>query len=206
MHKISKNEKGFSVVEALLVILIVAVIGFGGYYVWHTQHKTTKPAATPSTSSKKSASSIGNNTPTQKTSDSAIIQIPELGIELTVPNTLSDITYHYSTNDPVGNTSVSGETFADLSTSTLDSLDAGCVANSSSDTAQGTALGMLVKASGQGKAGEDFTVVKQFSTYYIGYANPQAPCANNSSNDSEVEAQLGAFITALPNITVTAIN
>lgn len=33
----SKNEKGFSALEVLLLILVVAVIGFGGYYVWRTQ-------------------------------------------------------------------------------------------------------------------------------------------------------------------------
>jgi hypothetical protein len=56
MNKLSKNQKGFTVVEALLFILIVAVIGFGGYYVWHTQHNKKTPVTTTSTSSKSSTS------------------------------------------------------------------------------------------------------------------------------------------------------
>lgn len=31
------NEKGFSTVEALLLIVIVGIIGFAGWYVWHTR-------------------------------------------------------------------------------------------------------------------------------------------------------------------------
>jgi Tfp pilus assembly protein PilE len=49
MNKISQSEKGFTAVEALLIILILAVISFGGYYVWHTQHTTTNTSATTST-------------------------------------------------------------------------------------------------------------------------------------------------------------
>jgi hypothetical protein len=46
------NNKGFTLVEALLIVLVVAVIGFGGYYVWQNQRKddTTKANSTSSTS------------------------------------------------------------------------------------------------------------------------------------------------------------
>ena len=66
--KISKNEKGFSVFEGLLIILVVAVIGFGGYYVWHTQHKAKPTAAITTTSSTKPTTSTKTttSTPTQK--------------------------------------------------------------------------------------------------------------------------------------------
>ncbi len=53
MNKILKNKRGFTVIEALLIILVIAVVGFGGYYVWHTQHtsktSTTTAATKPST-------------------------------------------------------------------------------------------------------------------------------------------------------------
>ena len=35
------TQKGFTLVETLLVIIILAIIGLGGYYVWHTQHSKT---------------------------------------------------------------------------------------------------------------------------------------------------------------------
>lgn len=49
MNRFSKNVKGFTVVEALLIILVIAVIGFGGYYVWHTQHTKSTTKTTAST-------------------------------------------------------------------------------------------------------------------------------------------------------------
>lgn len=36
----NKTQKGFALIEGLLIILILAIIGFGGYYVWHSQKQT----------------------------------------------------------------------------------------------------------------------------------------------------------------------
>ena len=36
-----KNQKGFSLVEGLLIIIIVTVVGFGSYYVWN-QNKSSE--------------------------------------------------------------------------------------------------------------------------------------------------------------------
>lgn len=35
-----KNQKGFSVIEALLFLIIVGLIGFVGWYVWHAKNNT----------------------------------------------------------------------------------------------------------------------------------------------------------------------
>jgi Tfp pilus assembly protein PilV len=44
-----KNEKGFSVVEVLLIVVIVGLVGFVGWYVWHSKNNTSK-SQTDSTS------------------------------------------------------------------------------------------------------------------------------------------------------------
>lgn len=107
--KISKNEKGFSAVEGLLIILVVAVIGFGGYYVWHTQHKakptvaiTTKSATKPATSTKTTTP-----TPTQK-----YITISAWGVR--VP---------YSGSDTL---SASGQTCTENGDAAGDTINLGC--------------------------------------------------------------------------------
>jgi hypothetical protein len=47
-------QKGFSAVEAIVVILTVAALCSSGYFVWHAQHKNTgAPAATSNDSAKK---------------------------------------------------------------------------------------------------------------------------------------------------------
>src|ERR1017187_5703637 len=40
MNKIFKNQKGFTAVEGLLIVLTLVVIGAVGYMVYHNDHKT----------------------------------------------------------------------------------------------------------------------------------------------------------------------
>lgn len=59
-----REQKGFAVVELLIIILILAVVGFGGYYVWHTNHK----AAPQNTSANLTLQGAVNATKTTYTS------------------------------------------------------------------------------------------------------------------------------------------
>jgi hypothetical protein len=56
MNKIFKNEKGFSAVEVLLVILILFVIGGIGYMVYHNDRKTKITNSTTASVNKTSSS------------------------------------------------------------------------------------------------------------------------------------------------------
>lgn len=55
MNKIFKSQKGFTLVEGLLIVLILLVVGGIGYMVYHNDHKSsvavsttvTKPVSTP---------------------------------------------------------------------------------------------------------------------------------------------------------------
>ena len=38
----NKNQKGFSLVEGLLILVIVGLVGFVGWYVWQSKNKTIK--------------------------------------------------------------------------------------------------------------------------------------------------------------------
>jgi predicted negative regulator of RcsB-dependent stress response len=42
MSDIKQDERGFSPVETILVIVIVAVIGFVGWYIYHAKQNTDK--------------------------------------------------------------------------------------------------------------------------------------------------------------------
>jgi Tfp pilus assembly protein PilE len=55
MNKISKNQEGFTMVEALLIILILVVIGGVGYMVYHNQKNNTASKTTTNSSSSKLA-------------------------------------------------------------------------------------------------------------------------------------------------------
>ena len=43
MNKVSKNQKGFSFIELILVIAVVTLIGAAGYLVYKNHHKTITP-------------------------------------------------------------------------------------------------------------------------------------------------------------------
>lgn len=45
MGKISKNQNGFSAVEAVLILVILGIVGFTGYFVWHAKQNTDKSLA-----------------------------------------------------------------------------------------------------------------------------------------------------------------
>jgi len=68
--KLQKNQKGFTAVEGLLIVLILVVIGAVGYMVYHNDHKT-KTVTTTNTSANKPATTAKTSAtmttqPTQK--------------------------------------------------------------------------------------------------------------------------------------------
>lgn len=65
MNKISKNQKGFTLVEALLIILILVVIGGVGYMVYHNDHKAKTASVSTTAATKPKAS-----TPAKPTTES----------------------------------------------------------------------------------------------------------------------------------------
>ena len=66
MGKLESNEKGFTAVEGLLIVLILVVIGAVGYMVYHNDHKT-KTVNTANTPSSKAATTAKTTTTTTKT-------------------------------------------------------------------------------------------------------------------------------------------
>lgn len=73
MIKVSKNEKGFTVVEALITVLIIVVIGFGGFYVWHTEHKPKTTASNVATTSSTTPAEKTTTTPLSTTTTTQLL-------------------------------------------------------------------------------------------------------------------------------------
>lgn len=168
MNKISKNQKGFTLVETLLVILILVVIGGVSYIVYHNDHKTVTTVST--TVSKTSKSS-----PTTYT-----IPITPLGISITVPTALEDLTYAVTNQTPYNNeTSVE----VGLSTTSLTNLDpTDCSASQ---------MPLLSLSRVDGQYPSDATIyntpgalVKQFPSFYIAYSqnSGETNCSTSSSS------------------------
>jgi prepilin-type N-terminal cleavage/methylation domain-containing protein len=88
MNRISKNQKGFTAVEVLLVILILVVIGAVGYMVYHNDHHKNVTANVKATSATKPV--VTNSKPASSTQ---YLKITQLGIELPLSSTISDLSY-----------------------------------------------------------------------------------------------------------------
>lgn len=59
-ESMKKTQKGFSAVEALVIVLIVALLGFAGWFVWHSKQKDTpvsKSTTSQNSAAKKQAAS-----------------------------------------------------------------------------------------------------------------------------------------------------
>lgn len=67
MGKLQKNQKGFTAVEGLLIVLILVVIGAVGYMVYHNEHKTKALNASTSASTTSTKSTVSNNDKTVST-------------------------------------------------------------------------------------------------------------------------------------------
>lgn len=82
-----RNQKGFTIIEISLALLVVTVVAFGGYFAWHSQHKT------------KSTVSNSASTTTSQAEQTQIFKIPEVKLQLTIPTSLTTLKYQAIQND-----------------------------------------------------------------------------------------------------------
>jgi hypothetical protein len=119
-----------------------------------------------------------------------------------VPASISTLTYNYTSSS----SSVYGtELEVDLSTTALASQASSCTANSSTDSANFDALGVLERVNGHGNSSPNYQIVKQYSGYYIVYIEPQDTCLPSGSSpalvnllNSQVKALQGSLSTINP--------
>jgi Flp pilus assembly pilin Flp len=202
MNKLNKNEHGFTAIEILLVVVTLAIIGTAGYFVAkHIDKKNTPTTAVATVSKTTTKTPIKTLTDPAKettttpayTNATTIFKIPELGIQIAIPASLSTLTYNYSAQSDS----------ADVSTSLLSSEASGCTANDNKDSANFDALGLLTRGQGTGQEQPDVTIVKQYSTYYISYTEPQDTCLPSGASTSLVnlwDNELQAFKNSLSTV------
>ena len=160
------NEKGFSAVEALLLIVIVAIIGVTGFFVLTAKNKTNDTLA-PATQH-------------VVHEDLRPFPIPELGIKLLLPTQLA-------LNDANYMVAPDGQTVG-LSSDPFEGAVAACRPK---DTAAASFPAVIVLEKHQGKydSAKAFDELgaygkfgKQFNGYYISYSSPDGGyCGGDTS-------------------------
>lgn len=187
-----KGLKVFLIV--LLALIAVAGIGYSAY-AWNQNKSlqsdvTSRDAQIASLNSQVSTLKTAETTPVAVTATVGnVINIRELGLSITVPDSIKDISYRYtSSKDGIQTASFSTKAITDK------------YANTGSCTSASTAppLGELEKFPGQYKAGNStVALLKQFPTYYIAYSGPQSACVDVQDN---VDAQLKALKDSLSTV------
>lgn len=197
------EQRGFGAIQILLILAVAGVIAsaawltYSRYQIAH-QTKSTSNAA---------RSALANSTTTktqaitqQPTANQNIMKLPELGIQMTIPNDIKDLTYQLST---VTLRNGKQATLAMFSTKTLTTLDSKCDARSGP-------LGSLYRVDGQypdfssgsvpGAPIDYGALVKQYPTFYISAGAPNAPCSASMSVNGTAGGFRGEFGMAEPTI------
>src|SRR4051812_7327602 len=78
------NQKGFSAVEGLLILVVVCLIGFIGWYVWRTKSQTDKSLNTAASTS--ATASTSKNTASPQKIAGTTVSTPDNEASIVLPD------------------------------------------------------------------------------------------------------------------------
>ena len=182
--KMLKNQTGFSVIEALLILVVVGILGFTGWFVYHSKQATDKTLANTGNSNvqtKQSTTEQNKKTATtvQSTSEAKFLIIKEWGIKIP-----------YSSNDTLSYV-LKGQNSAQIASANL-ATNYGC--NEYGSGSIGRSLGTDEDSNSGTTVAQEATqnpeMYVKLSNYYYNFAHDQAACsmsvtvaAQNAAND-----------------------
>lgn len=160
--ELKTDERGFSLVESTIVFVSIVLIATAAGLVANRQNGSQSGQLRPNVVRLGTQPSKQNGI-----SATATLELSSLGIDITVPDAINDLTYAA----PAGNGGYG------ISTETLTNDDANCVATGSTPP-----LGYFFKGTGTySETNVPSRLVKQFGAFYIAWEAPQAPCSTSSS-------------------------
>lgn len=178
------NQKGFSAVEALLIVIILAILGGTGYYVYHANSKATDNQNKAQTDANTAAPHKKNAKSAKSSSKQKYLTVTQWGVRF--PYSGSD-TYTYRPNDDPSSISVVS---ANLSAKYgCDSFGAGLIGRFKADE--------RINTDGSGPtatqaAASDPSAWGHVGDYYFQFHPDQAACANKPT-DASAAAQHEAW-------------
>jgi hypothetical protein len=212
MKKHLNNQSGFSLIEALLMILVIAVIGFCGYFVYHSQKsKTASASAHKTTGDSAKTKTVVETQYIVVRDNQKYLNIKEWGVIIPIDDSIDSVVYtggHYD---------IGGGSSPDDARLGLLSLGSDC---SELPDASSAPLGWYVRFTKDDVNAEKVEQVEPGSTslhelvktavkipgsdggygaYYVAYAKPTSDCSNGE-NMASVNAATATFEKALNGI------
>jgi len=215
MYGFEKDYQGFSVVEVLIVGMILVFLGFASMFTYRVEHQhkqantssvntktatisATKPSTSPpqGTAPVVATTKSTTSTSTQQPNHN-VITIAPIGITITEPDSLKDLTYSAST-------AANGVITVSFSTTSLTQAAPSCSATST----QG-AFETIIRGRGQypGPAHPSSgALITQQPTFYIAYELPTGPCAENLSPSTQnlLDQQAQDFYSSLATVALSS--
>lgn len=166
--------KGKKVLLVVIFLVVLAAVAYGVYY-W--QHQRVNKLASQNDGYSQQIADLQKQVSQLKADNSKkappanqnIIKVKELGIQLTVPDSLKDLTYVTKTGSSDGKITIA----ATFTTRSLLTKDTNCTA------ARGP-IGTISKVTGTyptNPTESDGTLIKQFSNFYVSYSHSQSSCS-----------------------------
>jgi len=188
-----KSRKGLkAVLVILLALLAVAGIGYSVFAFRQNESQSTALSAKDTQISTLNAQITTLKAAAAKTAKanttapvvSGLVEIEELGVSITVPDSIKDLVYSYEGNNKVA---FSTKTLKDKASATAECTTGGVFSS----------LGTISKVSGQFKAVETGPqLIKQFASYYVIYEKPESSCPNvTPAEPTEAKTLVSALAT-----------
>jgi len=193
MKKLSKNNRGFSAVEALIVLVVLALLGFAGWFVYHKQHEKNDKKTTTNSSSKSTNDTSKDASKDSTKDQTEYFTVSEWGVRAAY--TASDrFTYKLSDGNKML-TAISKElAAADSGCSTFGAGQISRMQGSDFATADGQGPGQTVE---QAAAQNPNTYVKVGNYYYM-FRHSQSACGSvDVATQNKANDQLKALVPTL---------
>ncbi len=175
------NQRGFSLVETSVVFVVIIMLATAAGIVADRQNSNLSQQLKPN------VIQLGTQPSTHQSSpNTTTLELSSLGIDITVPNEISDLTYAAPNSD--GGYGVS--------TKSITTQDPNCVV-----TGNNPPLGYFFKGTGQyTNTNDGKRLARQFGTFYIAWAGPKTSCSNSSTVMALANQQLGDLADSFDSI------
>jgi len=188
--RMSKNQRGFAVVETTLIVVIVAIIAIAAWFVWQSQKNTDKTlnSANNSLPTKVTSTPTPTTTATVTPAPTQYLVISEWGVKVPLTATISDAEYYY------GGASVDA---AYLSTVSITAQYPLCADHEHSLGAFGRYSDPNEEYIGGMSISQAFPDAVKIGQFYYYYTGTQAGCAPNEAGEASTTATRTAFRQAI---------
>jgi len=186
MKKINFDQRGFSAIETILILVIVAIIGGTGFYVYHANKKTTDIQNSAAKIAQSSPAKGSTRKAASAKSSQSYLAIKEWGVQAPYSGPLT-LTYSFASDDTTEQTAQFNavQLKAQDPTNCTDGNGGGIIIRYASTDhvygEDGSDLGVATSYFAYYDTSQGGAKFSHVGNYYYQYSHPQAVCSDSAS-------------------------